>query len=616
MSDRVPSEFTERARKARRLCASGLAAIALAIAGLIAAAPAGASQAPTLSPLPGTRDANPESQISILGVARKDIKSVSVTGTTSGKHRGSLQSYESRTGASFVLDQPFDQGEDVTAKVSYKGGTAKTKFTVATFPSFIAPFLGLTNFQPDKQQHFQSEPGLIPPRITVKKNAPSASDDSIFLTPLPSPTVQAGNNVITINPIGPGGPMIVDHNGNLVWWKQLTDNNVAANLQVQDYDGKKVLTWWEGKVRAWAYGEGDAVIANHHYKEIARFSTGNGYRADLHEFSLTPQGDALMTIYSPVCVTDPCNVLTPDESQWPLIDGIIQLVDPKTGLVEWEWHALDHIPVDDTVVIPAGHILDAYHVNSIQQIGGGKILASLRDTSSVYKIDRSTGKIDWTLGGEESDFKMGTGATFNYQHDARMLPNGQISLFDDAAGPPVYDPGYSRGLILDLNEKKHKATVAHEYARNTETLADSEGSVQRLDGGNQFVGFGSTPFFSEFKRNGKKVFDAKQPNDNGSYRVFRFPWTATPKTDPAIALGTAAGGKTAVYASWNGATKVAKWNVVAGPGSGSLKKVASAGSTGFETEIDVPGTYAFYAVQALDSKGKVLAQSPVRTPTP
>ncbi len=586
-------------------------------AGLIAAAPASADQQATLSPLPGTPDASPQTQISVLGVERKQIKSVAVTGSVTGDHAGSLESYKARTGASFIPDEPFAEGETVSAKVAYKGGSAKTKFTVMTAPPFVAPFLDASQRQPDQLQHFDSEPALVPPKITVKKADPNSSDGSVFLTPLPSPTVQpGGGSVIGINPVGPGGPMIIDGSGQLVWFKQLPASVEAANLRVQRYQGKKVLTWWEGRVRGWAYGEGDDVIANHNYKELERFSAGNGYSADLHEFTLAPKGDALISVYSPVCVTEVCNPLDADENNWPVIDAVIQLVDPSTGLVEWEWHALGHIDIGDTTVVPASHVFDAFHVNSIQSLKHGKILASLRDTSAIYKIDRSSGKINWTLGGSSSDFKLNHDAKFNFQHDAQLLSKNRVSLFDDASGPPIYDPGYSRGLVLHLNKKKGRATIKHEYVRNKKTLADSEGNVQKLKGGDRFIGFGSTPFFSQFTKSGKKVFDAAQPADNGSYRVYRFPWTATPKTDPAIAVTPGPHGHAIVYASWNGATKVAKWSVRAGASADSLKKIRSHKSTGFETGMTVPGTYDLYAVRALNKRGKALGQSATSPITP
>ena len=125
----------------------------------------------------------------------------------------------------------------------------------------------------------------------------------MFLTPLPSPIVHPdSHNTIEIHPVGPGGPMITDGNGNLVWFKQLTGPDVAANLQIQKFRGRKVLTWWQGGVTPSAFGIGKGVIANRNYQTIRTVHAGNGYDMDIHEFTLTPGGDALFTVYVPIMV--------------------------------------------------------------------------------------------------------------------------------------------------------------------------------------------------------------------------------------------------------------------------------------------------------------------------
>jgi hypothetical protein len=210
-----------------RLC--GLALMALA-AGSLALVPLGAAGAPgdplppvTISPLSGTQDASPNTQISILGLPATTIRSVMVTGSISGNHSGQLVPYAARQGASFVLDQPLTQGEQVTATVSIAGSAPVTSlFTVALRPIAVAPFLSFSTQQPDKLDHFVSRPDLLPPKITVNIPAPNLTGD-IFLTPGASPTFHPGDG-ITINPVGPGGPMIIDSQGRLVWFKQLPPN--------------------------------------------------------------------------------------------------------------------------------------------------------------------------------------------------------------------------------------------------------------------------------------------------------------------------------------------------------------------------------------------------------
>ncbi len=526
---------------------------------------AAAAAALALSPAPGTPDASPKTQISVL-TTRSKIVSVTVVGARSGAHAGGLRPYSDGRGASFVPREAFAEGERVDVTLRLRGRTARRwSFTVA-------------------------RPGTTPPvlnfPITVRKRG-GERDGSIFLTPLPSPVVHPGSTqTVTISPVGPGGPMIVDARGRLVWFRQLAPPDVAANLRLQRLDGRPVLTWWQGPVTAAAFGLGEAVIADRAYRTLRKVRAGNGYDMDIHEFTLTPRGTALFTIYSPVV-----------HDGTPVLDAIVQEVDVFTGLVEWEWHALGHIPLSESYATPENSASnDAFHFNSIQDLPGGRVLISARDTSAVYLVKRAGGKVLWTLGGKASDFKLGPGARFWFQHDAQ-LHGDRLSVFDDEAGPPQKAPS-SRGLVLKLDTRRRRATVARSYKRPEPTSAQSEGSVQHLPGGGVFVGFGAEPWFSQFTSAGKLVFDARLPADDGSYRVYRFPWRATPRTKPKAVLRDGA-----VFASWNGATEVARWQVLA-----AGKPVASASSSGFETRIPVTGAGPF-TVRALDARGRVLRTS-------
>ncbi len=592
-------------QRPRRYLIAGLAIAALA-------APAGASASSgklTISPQSNTPDASPQTQISILGVARQAIRSVSVTGQASGGHPGHLSSYSRHRGGSFLLDQPLTQGESVSVEIHIQGRKPiRYSFTVATLGAKLPP-LNLPFTQPDKLDHFVSEPALLPPKITVNKSSKRArGNGSVLLTPLPSPVVHPeSNNTVTINPVGPGGPMIVDGAGNLVWFRQLAQPEVAANLRLQRYGGRQVLTWWEGTVTPAAFGVGGSVIANHSYNVIRVVHAGNGYPMDLHEFELTRDGDALFTVYSPILVHLPG---TPDGTLSPLLDSIVQEVDIHTGLVVWEWHSYGHIPLETSHATPQNSAsYDAFHINAIQALKHDRVLISARDTSGIYNVDRASGRILWTLGGKGSNFRLGPGAQFYLQHDAHMLSNGRISMFDDGAGPPQFNP-FSRGLILQLNFRRHKAILVRQFARSSSTSAQSEGSLQRLPSGNVFVGFGSEPFFSEFSSRGKLLFDASLPQDDGTYRTYRFPWSATPKTKP-VAVAQRSGGAVSVYASWNGATEVSRWQILAGSTATSLRRVATARRSGFETRVDLSTSAGFFAVRALDSKGRIIGRSPV-----
>jgi hypothetical protein len=595
------SRCSAESRSVPRRLAFGLPLLAVAT---VLAAPAGA--AVSISPAPGTPAAGPGTQISVLGVAPSRIVSVRAVGARSGAHAGRLRPYSGGRGASFVPRAPFAEGERVRVTVRIRDRRARVStFTVARLGP-IPPTLTITKTQPDQLERFATRPDLQAPKVTVLHGG-SDTADPIFMTPLPSPIIHPeSDNTVTINPVGPGGPMIVDGRGRLVWFRQLTPPTVAANLAVDRYRGKPVLTWWQGPVTAQAFGQGTAIIADTSYQTVAEVRAGNGYLMDIHELRLTATGDALFTIYSPVLVHLPG---TPAGKLSPVLDAIVQQVDVRTGLVVWEWHALGHIPLSESYANPENSAsYDAFHINSVQPLSGGRLLVSARDTSAIYEVDQASGKIRWTLGGKASDFRMGPGARFWLQHDAQALPGDRVSLFDDQAGPPR--KGASRGLILQLDHRKRTARLVRAFTRAQDTSAQSEGSTQVLEGGKVFVGYGAAGPFSEFSSSGKLLFDAELPDGDGSYRTLRFPWTGTPTDLPRAVATRIDPTHVSVAASWNGATRVARWQVV----SAGLQ-VGAAPRSGFETTLTVESAATSFTVRALDARGYVLASSaPVAAP--
>jgi hypothetical protein len=253
---------------------------------------------------------------------------------------------------------------------------------------------------------------------------------------------------------------------------------------------------------------------------------------------------------------------------------------------------------------------DFFHINSVALDNDGNVLVSGRSTHTVYKIDKA-GTIMWRLGGKSGDFEMGAGSSFAWQHDARRQPDGTLTVFDNGSSPAVEK--LSRGLILDVDEQAMSATLLHQYT-HPGVLASSQGSVQLLANGNVFVGWGETPRVSEFDHAGHILFDAVLGSEYECYRAFRLPWSAQPAEAPAIAVAGDAGSRT-VYASWNGATEVHRWQLLAGGPSGALQPVSSTRALGFESALPAPVAATRFAVQALDSTGAPLGRSQTVTPS-
>jgi hypothetical protein len=165
----------------------------------------------------------------------------------------------------------------------------------------------------------------------------------------------------------------------------------------------------------------------------------------------------------------------------------------------------------------------------------------------------------------------------------------------------------SRGITVRLDDKAKTATLVSEDLHSPALAASFEGNVQALPNGDEFLGWGQQPYFSEFNSQGEAVFDGRFVDSNSSYRAYRSPWRGTPRSAPDVAASVS-GATAKVYASWNGATEVASWRVLAGPSANALQAVVTAPKDGFETEVAIAGQ-PYVAVQALDGAGHTLATS-------
>jgi hypothetical protein len=557
----------------------------------------------TVSPLPGSRDASPRTQISFLGVPASALAAVGVRGSRTGAHPGRLEAYSPGDGASFLPARPFAEGERVSVRLSLRAGGQLRQlafsFAVAREdPIGATPETG-HDPSPRAVQSFHSRPDLRPPTVAVSASSPAVAEGEVLLAPYAD--------------VGQSGPMILDPHGGLVWFKPLAPHVSAANLQVQSLWGRTVLTWWQGDITVHGFGLGEDVIADDSYTEIAHVKAGNGLQADLHDFQLSPAGTALITAYHTI-YCDLSSIRGPRRGT--VVDGVLQEIDIRTGLVMFQWSGLDHVALSESYSPPSGgdteKPFDFLHLNSIDRVQDGSLLLSARNTWTVYDVDARSGQIVWRLGGKRSSFALEPGASTAWQHDPRELAGDEISIFDNGASPKVH--GQSRGIVLGIDPQRRAATLVSQLTHPAPLVAESQGNMQALPDGDWFVGWGQVPDFSEFGANGQLLFDAHLPPGEQSYRAFRFPWTGAPSHRPALALAGGAGGTATAYASWNGATQIAAWRVLAGATPDSLQVVAQAPRDGFETAIPLPSSASaggYVAAQALDASGNVLGTTPL-----
>jgi hypothetical protein len=450
--------------------------------------------------------------------------------------------------------------------------------------------------RPGRTWAFRSRPDLKPPPVEVTTPPRGAAPGYVFA---------AAKN-------GPGeaypaqdGPMILDDEGRPVWFRPVArEAEDAMEFRAQRYKGEPVLTWWQGTHGG--FGRGEFLIVDGSYREVARVRAGNGYEGDHHEFLITERDTALIGIYGEAR-RDLSSL--GGRADGAVMEGIVQEIDIESGEVVFEWHSLEHVGFDEfpyELSPDNEEAFDYFHINSIDVDDDENLLVSARRTSTVYKIDRNSGEVIWRLGGDKSDFAIEAEAVFAFQHDARRRPDGTISVFDNR-GKGMDEQ--SRGLVLQLDEEAMEATLVRQYAHPDAPFAIFQGNVQALPNGNAFVGWGSAPYLSEHDGDGKLLFDARFPREVESYRAYRFPWKGVPQDRPAVAAEAGSDGRVTLYASWNGATEVADWEVLAGPDPEGLEPVGSVPRKGFETAISFNTDEPYVAARAKDRSERVLGTS-------
>ena len=447
---------------------------------------------------------------------------------------------------------------------------------------------------------YHSEPHLRPPVIQVARRPGDPGDERFVIT-------EAHGR-------GQQGPMIMDRAGQLRWFHPVSDHGTTKrrvmNVRVQRYRDRPVLSFWIGRLVA-NHGAGHYEIYDERYRKVAEVHGADGMKGDLHEFLISPEGTALFTTYGVA------------EGEIPNGEGGLrrgpywycccQEVDIASGRLLLQWRSDQELPVSGSHHgLPRRPTTpwDYFHMNSINiDPSDNNLIISSRNLWQVYKVDRGTGETLWRLGGETSEFEIEPRARFAWQHHVTPHGNGIYTIFDNEAGPPA-EATQSRALVVAVDEDARTVRFLREYHHLPPVLAQALGSVERLDDGGVFVGWGKPAWFTEWDRDGAIVLDARMPPGINSYRTFLESWRGVPETPPKFVVRRSSQGAT-LYVSWNGATIHRRWRILGGALSGALSEIATADVDGFETAIDLDEAPTWVKVEAVGIAGDVVGHSDV-----
>jgi Arylsulfotransferase (ASST) len=620
--NRLRLRLTRAAVIAALMAATGAGSSAIALGGPANSAasssrPASTSRNLDVLPFPGTPDATASTDIVFPAASPGQIRSVRAMGSRSGLHTGHLKAQPTGRGSAFSPAHPFVAGERVTviaalrspaaATASGAPGSSSLRWSFETArPATVEPVGARTaagddrtaarrgRFSSGARTHsFVTEPHFHVPWISMNGKDTDTASGNIFLDTQNS---------------GQSAALFLNPRGELRWYQPRNRTEPGPsifNTRVQRYMHHRVITFWQGRVVPPGVGMGEGLILNQSYRTIHTVTAGDGYRklgTDFHEFTLGHEGSdgtAFVEIRAPVHA-NLTSVGGPADGT--VYDWIIQEIDVATNRVIWEWHALGHVPISDSYQrYVSGQAYDYFHMNSIQQLPDGRILISARHTWAVYSIEKKSGRIAWELGGKRSNFNMGAGTQFAWQHHAILHGHGLLTVFADGGAP--------QSRALEIHIGNHQATLVRAYTHEPALLAVSQGSTQLLPNHNVFVGWGSRSFFSEYAPSGRQIFSGSMHAPIQSYRAYRSQWVGKPPWPPAIAIRkSSAAGHPRLYVSWNGATRVVKWRVEAGAAAnGRFTTLTVVPWKSFETSTRVRAAKGpYFRIQGLARNGRVL----------
>ncbi len=461
----------------------------------------------------------------------------SVVGSKSGVHEGSVKLSDDNKTILFLPVKVFLPDEEVSVVVNPGiktiNGTGFSKVAFQFRTTILAKRINLNPFSlikgspvignidnvMYKTNSFKAVKDTLPsdfPTITIDSiNKPASgkifidNDNARF-----AQTDSIGNFI-----------MILNNDGSVVKYKRTSwpalDFKVQSNGELSYAD---IITLADG------YFAVRWIVLDTSLTPIDTIQCGNGYIADTHDFLLLPNGHSLLFASDPELV-DMSRYGGSDSAT--VIGAVIQELDASKNVV-FQWRSWDAIPDTDSYMDLTTKTVDLIHGNAFDVDKDGNIFFSMRHLSSIIKIDRQTGNTDWILGGKENQFTFINEHSQNYpdyfsfQHDIHILPDGDITLFDNGN---QHNPQYSRAVEYKLDEQSKTATLVWEYRHNPDIFNFAMGSVQRLDNGNTMIGWGAAssmgaPAFTEVHADNSVALEMYLSPGQTSYRVFKFPWVS------------------------------------------------------------------------------------------
>jgi hypothetical protein len=450
---------------------------------------------------------------------------LSVVGSVSGKISGHLKASSDGWTAIFAPDAPFAAGETIDVTVS-GSGLPGTRFSF-----LISPLQGLPN-------PYDVMPELRPERVTrLSKHATTDTIPDDFppmqIDVYDSTALGEGYLFLAVASEyeGVGYYLMMLNNDGTPFFARALENDYAYDFKLQPNGMLSYAHFFEHHSYT---GGGNVVhkILDNSFALVDSVTMGNGYVAEAHDFQMLPNGHYLLFGYylTPV---DMSQIVAGGQPDALVSGGVLQELDADKNVV-FQWRTWDYFDFETWSYnrrFATRSIVSAFHLNTVNLDDDGHIF--LATPTVVFKINRQTGDIIWTLGGSLNEFSfVGVDSTDGVGmvtgHMFHRLPSGNVLVHDNGNRQGTVS---SRANEFALDEESRTAELVWTYVPDTIIAGWHRGSAQRLPNGNTLIGWGGSsglpsPAVTEVNAAGEKLYELSfVPPDIESYRAFRFPFT-------------------------------------------------------------------------------------------
>ena len=297
----------------------------------------------------------------------------------------------------------------------------------------------------------------------------------------------AGGFLVTSLFTAPTAAVIIDRDGDYVWW-YVPDDDASLSRARLSVDGTGMWLWTLNVIgpQGGTGTDGGLLWVSLDGTQTEQYSTNEGH----HDFVELPDGTLAYLEY---------DTRTVDNQE---VDGD-RIIEVTPGGGETEVYSIwDDIEYSGGGGGGPGTTFS--HLNALDyDVEQDAFYFSSLGLGGLFKVDRASGTLDWVLGGSYSDFddsSLGT-SLFTHQHQFERVGSSML-VFDNGDE----QRGYSQAVEFELDESSGQADLIWSYLADPQVFSFSLGDVHRFDSGNTMVTFSTGGQIDELDADGDLVW--------------------------------------------------------------------------------------------------------------